>query len=265
MKEDQINRIVNTKRLRLSVVNFLEHYKILIFPILFLFYFYDIAKDSSQMFFDDIWKFGIWLIIVIIVFFIRRKRLQFSSYKGHISQKEIKETLNRTFNELGGHIELEINNYFQIYIKNDSGAYNDYRLTIVILNDKFMVNCISHPLYRSIPFLNRTGNKIIQKFLKHLRTVIDKLPEDKSYLLPEGEWTSKKILTRLYAYPIYLILILLVIFIISEIDFKQVEKAIMAVIVASLTIMYALFYIISDIILIINKKKLDSQHKNKTK
>jgi uncharacterized membrane protein (DUF485 family) len=121
-----------------------------------------------------------------------------------------------------------------------------------------MVNSIADPRkFFSFPFSGKRNMKNIMVYLKHLRDVLDNKPENNEYLLPEKEWTTKRIITRLVLYPFFILIIYFsIMMIIEPLHFNSRAAGFFGLVTG-------LGYIIIDIILILRRIKYNVQQKNK--
>ena len=259
MNKIQIEIIKTKKRLQLTSGQKLRHYKFTFVPLFIFCIFMINSINSNKLFFHGLYglELWFWLLISLLIFIKQYKKLSFKEYISKISEPNVKDAFTRSLNELDGSIEIENDLFFQAIIKDPFNMSDDDLMTIIILENSFLVNSIADPRKNSFTFSAPRNKKNIKTFLKHLRDVLDGVPENKEYLLPEKEWTTKRIITRLILYPFFIfVTVMSLLLIIEPVHYRSIPAGIGGLV-------FGIGYIIVDIILIVRRNKYNAQQKNK--
>ncbi|WP_430815971.1 hypothetical protein [Carboxylicivirga sp. RSCT41] len=241
---NQIDKILKTKRLVLSPSQAFQHYFIVLIPLF----------PMGLMIYNEpesIYGFGIWIfgIVSIIAYLIQRKRLRFKEFKANCNIEHLKNSLFRTTNELEWKIEKTNEKYLQAYSGDPFNYYGGNLITIIPIEKGFLINSVSDPRKRSVPFISTWDKDNIQTFVKHLKDVLNNKEENKDYLIPQKEWTTQKTIKRLLIYPFLLFIVLISLKSISEpASAKGVSAGIAGLI-------FGIGYFFIDIKLILKRKK----------
>lgn len=215
MNKEWIDIMKQTKRLKLSRWQTLEHFFIVIlilfipgFTLFNLFEIYvtdsyDGVRTADELI-STTWP---WIIPAITFYFILKRGLRFREVKVEYSDQEFQEAIERTAKEYKWQIELNDNKIFRAYRPwNWTGSLGEM-ITIIKDKDRLLLNSICDPNKRSSVFSFGWNNRNIDTFLKNLVDVKKDIPVQLKIERPEKEWTLKKVIIRLIAYPFCLFLI----------------------------------------------------------
>lgn len=264
MKGALITKTKKSLRLALSPWEMFTHY----FPVLFVFFVgliplwwafeikfidsYDGVKSAEEMFTIS-WP---WLVLGSILMVIQWRRLKMQKIKVIYTDEELNEAISRTAQELEWLIE---NNNKQVLVAHRpwswTGSWGE-RVTIVKLRDGLLLNSICDPDRPASVTSFGWNRKNLKSFVDNLAAVQEgepsKLKEEK--ITNESEWTFKKIMMRLLAYPLSLFFIaLFCLFVYLQMNF-------VSIIVSIIPAAFAVVYLYSDIKIILNKRKTNTQH-----
>lgn len=249
MTKNNIERIKQTRRLQLKKSQLFSHYYVVLLPVIPIgFLVYD---DLDNLRGIALWIF---LFIALILFFIQYRQLRFKAFTGNCTNEDLTEAIYRASNELEWKVEKVEIDFLQAYFSDPLNWYGGNLITIIRTDNGFLINSVSDPRYRTIPLISTWNKDNTSTYLKHLSDVVNKKPENKDYLIPEKEWTLKKIITRLILYPflIFIIIVSLKI-IIDPVNSKNNVGGILG-------LLFGIGYIYIDIKLIMKRKK----HERKT-
>ena len=257
MKKEWIEIMQQTKRLKLSRVQFVTHYFIVVFmliipafaiPDLYEIYVtgtYDGVRTTSEII-----SFPLpWFVLAIAFYFIQKRRLKFREVNIDYSAQEFNEAIKRTAEEFEWIILVNSSRIFQAQRPwNWEGSWGEI-ITIIKEKDRLLLNSICDPDQMSSVVSMGWNKKNINTFLKNLADVKNGISAQVENKKPEREWTLKKTLFRLIAYPFCFFLIGFgVIQVFSSIDLKSLLYGIGAIAIASV-------YLYADLKLIFEKKK----------
>lgn len=243
MKKEWIDIMKQTKRLKLSRWQTLDHFFIVLFllfiPGLTLFSLFEIYVTETYdgvRAVDELISTGWpWLIPAVAFYFIQKRRLRFREVKVEYSDQEFQEAIERTTKEYGWQIELNNKHIFRAYRPwNWTGSWGEM-ITIIKDNDRLLLNSICDPNKWSSVASFGWNKRNIDTFLKYLVEVKKRLPVQEIIEKPEKEWTFKKVVVRLIAYPLCLLLIGLGFYaIISPVNWKTPLASIGAMTIAAI-------------------------------
>ncbi|AFU69674.1 secreted transmembrane protein [Psychroflexus torquis ATCC 700755] len=245
-----------TKRLKLSRWQTIDHYFIVIFilliPGLTLFSLFEIyvtdsydGVRSADELISTTWP---WLIPAIVFYFIQKRRLRFREVKVEHTDQEFYEAIERTAKEYEWQIEPNNKNIFRAYRPwNWPGSWGEM-ITIIKDKDRLLLNSICDPNKLSSVASFGWNKRNIDTFLKNLVDLKKDIPLQEKTEKAEKEWTLKKFLIRFFAYPFCLFLIGFGIYMIfNPVNWKSAGAGIGAMAIAST-------YLYSDLKTIIKKK-----------
>ena len=262
MKKEWIDIMKQTKRLKLSRWQTLDHFSIVLFilfiPGLTLFSLFEIyvtetydGVRTADELISTAWP---WIIPAIAFYIIQKRRLRFREVKVEYSDQEFQEAIERTAKEYEWQIEINDKNIFRAYRPwNWTGSWGEM---VTIIKDKNLLylNSICDPNKKSSVASFGWNKRNIDTFLKNLVNVKKHIPVQEKIEQPEKEWTLKKILIRLFAYPFCLFLVGLGIYMIfNPVNWKSQGAGVGAMSVAGI-------YLYSDLKMII-KKNTNAQQK----
>ena len=264
MKKEWIDIMKQTKRLKLSRCQTLDHFFIVIF-ILFipgftlfnLFEIYVIDSYNGVKTADEListaWP---WIILAIAFYFIQKRRLRFKEVTVNYSDQEFREAIERTVKEYEWQIELNNQNIFRAYRPwNWTGSWGEM-ITIVKDNDQLLLNSICDPNKMSSIASFGWNKRNIDTFLKNLVDVKKDIPVQEKIEKPEKEWTLRKVVIRLFAYPFCLFLIGLGAYMIfNPVNWKSQGAGVGAMGIAAI-------YMYTDLKMIIKNKSANAKPEN---
>ncbi len=166
-----------TGRIKLSWLDLLTHYLIVIFllqPLLFLSFFwlkhFLTGEYTGERTFKEMFLVQIpFIILAVVFFFIQHKRLNFKQIQTSLSIDLIQILIKTTANELEWipFINTKYYKVFKTYPKWYTGSWGE-QITIIIDNDKVMINSICDPDKRaSVVSVGRNR--------KNMRCLIEKI------------------------------------------------------------------------------------------
>jgi len=242
MKSGQINEMLKTKRLKLSLIQLVMHYYIVIIPLIPFFFTLILKIKNSVEIGYFVW---LWLLLAFIFYFRQHRKLQFLQIKGNWTQEDIQDALARVSVELNWFIEVDMDNYIVASRESSFSTKSGDLITLIIEGNNLMINSISDPRGIVFPFKNFSRKENITKFIKHLNDVLRKQPEDISHRNSEREWSSKRVVTRLVMYPFCVMLGFFSLEMIAEpLSSRSLSAGIFGVV-------FSVGYIVVDIILIL--------------
>lgn len=145
MREEDINYSINEGKLKLSLINKIDHYWIsILFGFMPLIVFVLSIKDSAS--FDNSRLFLIMLFcfpISLVTFFLQKNKLKIKSVETNLSNEEIVKKIENLAFELNWELKDKKSNYF-FYVTNPkliSGSWGE-QITVFIRENKVYVNSI---------------------------------------------------------------------------------------------------------------------------
>jgi hypothetical protein len=256
MKREWIDIMKQTKRLKLSRWHTLDHFFIVLFilfiPGLTLFSLFEIyvtetydGVRTAEELISTAWP---WIIPAIAFYFIQKKRLRFREVKAEYSDQEFQEAIERTAKEYEWQIELNNKNVFRAYRPyNWTGSWGEM-ITIIKDKDRLFLNSICDPNKISSVASFGWNKRNINTFLKNLVYIKKDIPVQEKTEKPEKEWSLKKVIVRLLAYPFCLFLIGFGVYMIANpVNWKSQGAGIGAMAIAGI-------YLYSDLKMIIKIK-----------
>ncbi len=263
MNKEWIDIMKQTKRLKLGRWQTLDHYFIVLFilfiPGLTLFSLFEIyvtetydGVRTADELISTAWP---WIIPAIAFYFIQHRRLRFREVKVEYSDQEFQEAIERTAKEYEWQIELNDKKIFRAYRPwNWTGSWGEM-VTIIKDKDRLYLNSICDPNKWSSVASFGWNKRNIDTFLKNLVDVKKGIPVQEKIEKPEKEWTFKKIVIRLIAYPFCLFLIGFGFYaIFNPVNWKTPLAGIGAMTIATI-------YLYADLKMIIKNKSTNAQQR----
>lgn len=245
------------KRLKLSRWQMLDHYFVVLFilfiPLLLfynLFEIYVLKTYEGVMTVNEIislaWP---WIAPAVAFYFIQKRRLKFREVKVTYSDQDFQEATVRTVSEYKWQIELNNNNVFRAYRpSNWTGSWGEM-ITIIKDKDRLLLNSICDPNKMSSIVSFGWNKRNVDTFLKNLVDVKKDVPIQKEVEKPEEEWSFKRVIIRLIAYPFCFFLIGLGVYMIFNPEHWKSKGAGIAAIAVSA------IYLYSDLRMIIKRNR----------
>lgn len=153
---------------------------------------------SSAMFFS---------IIILLLFFIQYRRLYFKKIEISFTEKQFKEAVKRTSEQLDWYIIKNNRKIFQASRDFMIGSIMGELITIVKGEEYMLINSICDPNKWTNIFSIRRNKENVNVFLKNLKDSINEIPDVHKVKVKENEWSLKRMLIRIVLYPICLFLI----------------------------------------------------------
>lgn len=256
MNRDRIEVMMKNKRLKLNTTQILTHYGIVLF-LLFIVSF--TVWSLVEMYVTDTYTgvrtanelistLSVFLLLVILSAFVQHRRLKFKEINVTFTEEQFQEAIERTANELEWRIDRDNETFFRAYRPwNWTGSWGEM-ITIIKDKNRFLINSICNP--DSISSLASYGwnRKNVQIFLKNMSDVLNNKPAEVKIVRANNEWSIKRIITRLLAYPFCFFLIVLGIYMVFQpLTIGTIIAGLGAIAVAST-------YLYADIKILITKK-----------
>jgi hypothetical protein len=261
MKPEWIEIMKQTKRLKLSRWQTFTHFFVVIFILLipaftlfslFEIYItdsYDGVRTANELI-STTWP---WIIPAIVFYFIQKRRLRFREVKVRYSDQEFQEAVERTANQYEWRIERNNKRFFQAFRpSNWTGSWGEM-ITIIRENDRLLLNSVCDPDSWSSVASYGWNKRNVNTFLKNLGDVKRDIPIQANVEKTEKEWTIKKVIIRVIAYPFCVFLIGLGVYmIINPVNWKSKGAGIGAMTIAAI-------YLYTDLKMIIKNKNTNAQ------
>lgn len=215
MKKEWVHIMKQNKQLKLSRWQTLVHFFIVLFllfiPVLTLFSLFEIyvtetydGVRTADELISTTWP---WIIPAVAFYFIQKRRLRFREVEVEYSDQEFQEAIKRTAKEYDWQIELNDNKIFRAYRPwNWTGSWGEM-ITIIKDKDRLLLNSICDPNKQSSVASYGWNKRNIDTFLKNLIDVKKDIHVLERIERTEKEWTFKKVVIRLLAYPFCLFLV----------------------------------------------------------
>lgn len=206
-----------TKRLKLSRWQTLEHYFVVIlflfiscFPLFSLFEIYITKTYDGVRSANELITAALPMVVLaIVLYFIQKRRLRFREIRIEYTDQEFKEALQRTASEYKWNIKRHNTNVCRAYRSSDwTGSWGEM-ITIIKDKDRVLLNSICDPNQWSSITSYGWNKRNINIFLKNLVDVKADVPVQERFEKPEKEWSLKRIVIRIFAYPFCFFLIIL--------------------------------------------------------
>ena len=263
MNKEQIDIMRQTKRLKLSRWQTLGHFfivlLILFIPGMTLFSLFEIyvtdtydGVRTADELISTTWP---WIIPAVFFYFIQKRRLRFREVKVEYTDQEFQEAIERTAKEYEWQIEFNDNKIFRAYRPwNWTSSWGEM-VTIIKDKDRLLLNSICDPNKWSSVASFGWNKRNIDTFLKNLVDVKRDIPVREKIEKPEKEWTFKKVVIRLFAYPFCLFLIGFGVYMIfNPVNWKSQAAGIVAMTIAAI-------YLYTDLKMIMKSKSTNAQQR----
>ncbi|GEM_PF-680957 len=262
MKREWIDKMEQTKRLKLNRWQTFSHYLVVWFilaiPGLTLFSLFEIyvtdtydGVRSAEELVSTAWP---WIIPAVAFYFIQKRRLRFREVIVECSDEEFQDAIERTAKEYQWQIDLNDKRAFRAYRSwNWTGSWGEM-ITIIRDKDRLLLNSICNPNKRISVVSFGWNKRNIDTFLKNLADVQRGIPIREEIEIPRREWTFKRVVIRLLAYPFCLFLIGMGVYmVVKPINWKSQGAGIGAITIAAI-------YLYSDLRIILDNKKPPRTH-----
>jgi len=260
VNEEWIDIMKTTKRLKLSRWQALEHYFVVIFMLIvpflmliFLFEIYISKTYTGVRTANDFISFALPMVVIAIVFyFIQNRRLRFREFQIKYTNQEFQQAVRRTVREYEWEIEINNEHIFRANRpSNWTGSWGEM-VTIIKGKDRLLINSICDPDKWSSVLSYGWNRRNVNTFLKNLSDVKNGVPVQKRIEKPEKEWSLKRIVIRIFAYPFCFFIIGLGFFmIISPVNLMSPFAGLGAIAVA-------IMYLYTDLKMILKSKSANN-------
>lgn len=205
------------RRLKLTTNQFLTHYWIVLFLlIIFLVITGQLVEEyiteasfDLQKVTEEINILLILLSLALIFTIVQYKRLRFKVFNVSYTPEQFNEAIERTANEMDWRIKNNSKTIFRaVRLGNWSGSWGEM-VTIIKLKDRLLINSICDPDGRGGVFSYGWNKKNVESFRKHLTDVLNGVPLETKKAEVINEWSLKRTLIRIIAYPFCLALIVI--------------------------------------------------------
>lgn len=260
MKSEWVPIMKKNKRLKLTTIQILTHYGIVLLLLFIvsltgwsLIEIYLTNTYTGVPTADELIKTLLLLILLAVFFaFVQHRRLYFKEIHVTYTDEQFQEAIERTVKDLEWRIEKNDNTFFRaIRPWNWTGSWGEM-VTIIKDKDRLLINSICDPDHISSVASYGWNRKNIKIFLKNLIDVLDNRPAEIKIEKEIKEWSLKRIVIRFFAYPFCLFLIGLGFYMIfNPVNWKSQGAGLGAIAVACL-------YLYSDIKILVTRNKKDT-------
>ncbi len=215
IKQAEIKIMKKEKRLKLSFWRAIDHYFIVLFflfiPLITLYSIFEIyvtkTYDGVRTVQELMTATFPFIIPAIVFYFIQKRRLRFIEVQINYTDQEFNEAIKRTAKEYDWRIEYNNKSIFRAYKPwNWTGSWGEM-ITIIRDKEKLLLNSICDPDKMSSVVSFGWNKKNIQTFLKNLNDVKNGIPVKEIIEVSEKEWTFKRTIIRIFAYPVCIMFI----------------------------------------------------------
>jgi|LakMenEpi03Aug12_release.lakeMendotaPanAssembly.Ray.scaffolds.fasta_scaffold105290_3 hypothetical protein len=259
MANNWTKKMKKNKRLKLTTIQTLTHYGIVLLLLfivcltgLSLIEIYITNTYTGVQTADELLKSSLpFLLLAILFAFIQYRRLKFKEVNVTFTDEQFHEAVERTAKDLKWRIDKNNKTFFRAYRPwNWSGSWGEM-VTIIKDKDHLLVNSICNP--KSMSSVASYGwNRInIQAFLKNLTDVLNNKPAEIKIEKVTNEWSVKRIVIRLFAYPFCIFIIVFGVYMVLQ------PLTIRSIISGLGAITIAIIYLYSDIKILTTKNEND--------
>ena len=186
-------------------------------------------------------------IPAILKFVIQLRKLRFREIKVIINDNELTDSINRTIQHLGWIIKVQDKDLIRAYRPSKKNGSLNEMITIRRINNGLLFNSINSP-DDMISVLSLGKNKLNKKiFIQNLSDVKKKISEKSETIKVDNELSTKRNLFRFFMYPLCLLLIAGIVFVIF--DSKEPELLIGGIFI----IILVSFWMYSDVRIVFKK------------
>lgn len=257
MKQEWTTSVKKTKRLKLTFNQTLTHYGI----VLFLLFIVSLTgKSLIEIYLTNTYT-GVrtaaelikaslpFLILAVFFAFVQYRQLYFKEYKITYTDEQFKEAIERTVKDLEWRIDRDNKAFLKAYRRSNwTGSWGEM-VTIIKEKDQLLINSICNPDSFSSIASYGWNRKNVKTFLNNLTDIINNKSAEQKIEKVTKEWSAKKIVIRLFAYPFCIVLIIFSIYMILEpLTISTILAGFGAISIASI-------YLYSDIKILTMKNK----------
>lgn len=256
MRNDWVTIMKKNKRLKLTIFQTLTHYGIV---LLLLFIATLTGWSLVEIYFTDTYS-GVqtanelikvsllFLVLALIFVVIQYRRLSFKEFQMSYTDEQFQEAIERTINDLQWQVEKNNKTFFRaVRVWDWTGSWGEM-VTIIKDKDLILINSICDPYHISSVFSYGWNRKNIKTFIKHLSDILNNKPIEIEEVKEINEWSFKRIMIRLFAYPFCVFLIVFGVYMVLR------PLTIRTIIAGLGAITFASVYLYSDIKILTTKK-----------
>lgn len=188
------------------------------------------------------------LVLAVIFTVIQYRRLNFKEIEITYTDEQFQEAIDRTVKDLEWRIEKNNKTFFRaVRAWNWSGSWGEM-VTIIRDKNRILINSICDPDHMSSIASYGWNRKNIRTFNKNLSDVLENRPSEIIEEKEINEWSFKRIVIRLFAYPFCIFLIVFGVYMVLEpLTIRTIISGLGAMTIAGI-------YLYSDIKLLRTKK-----------
>ena len=259
MTNELIPIMKKNKRLKLTTVQTLTHYGVVLLLLFIvcltgwsLIEIYITNTYTGVRTADELIKSSLpFLLLAILFAFIQERRLRFKEVNVTFTDEQFQEAIERTIKELEWRIDRNNKTFFRAYRPwNWSNSWGEM-VTIIKDKDRLLVNSICDPNNMCSVVSYGWNRKNIKTFLKNLADVLDNKSAEIKIEKVTNEWSIKRIIIRLLAYPFCIFLIVFGVYMIIQ------PLTIRSIIAGLGAMTIAIIYLYSDIKILTTKNAND--------
>lgn len=257
MKSEWTTIMKKNKRLKLTTLQTLTHYGIV---LLLLFIVSLTGWSLVEIYVTDTYS-GVrtadelinssfpFLALAQIFAVIQYRRLNFKEIQASYTDEQFQEAIERTVKDLEWRIEKNNKTFFRaVRPWNWTGSWGEM-VTIIRDKDRLLINSICDPDHMSSVASYGWNQKNIKTFIKNLSDVLNNRPAEIKEEKEINEWSLKRIVIRLFAYPFCIFLIVFGVYMVLEpLTIRTVVAGLGAITIASI-------YLYSDIKILTTKNE----------
>ncbi|MCB0708401.1 MAG: hypothetical protein KDC15_03300 [Chitinophagaceae bacterium] len=243
MKKGNIDIMQNTKRLKLTTLQTLTHYGVVLFLLfivsltvwnlveIYMTDTYTGVRTADELIESSLPFLGLAIVFAIIQY----RRLSFKEIQVSYTDEQFQDAIKRTVNDLEWKIENNSKTFFRAFRPwNWTGSWGEM-VTIIKDKDRLLINSICDPDHMSSVASYGWNKRNIKTFLKNLSDVLENKPQEIKIAKVENEWKAKRILIRLFAYPFCIFLIVFGVYmIIKPLTIRTIIAGLGAIAIASI-------------------------------
>ncbi len=247
MDNDWLQIMKESKRLKLTTIQTLTHFGVVLFSLFIALMMGWIMIQGETV--DELTKVPLFfLLLSIFFFFVQYRRLKFREFHLRYTEHQFQEAVKRTTNELEWSIDSKSETFFRAYrSSNWTGSWGEM-ITIIKEKDRLFINSICDPNKASSIASYGWNRTNIKTFTKNLTDVLNNKPAELKIEVPTDEWSIKKIAIRLFLYPFCIFLIVFGVYMIMN------PLSIITIIAALGVMSLASVYLFLDIKILLTKK-----------
>lgn len=230
----KININKENKIITLKKWQYLTHYYVVLLPIAIA------AVISSTNF--KISYIIPFLCISFFFFLLQKRKLRLKEFKINCQHDDLVSAFHRSAQSLDWKIE-STEGILYAYDKEMWAGKNDPKYLIVIAktDQGFLFNSLPDPSRLSFPLVRGYFKLNLNVFIKHLTDTLKGIDYNEEFETLKNEWTIKKILTRLFLYPLSIGIIYFLIYSLSSNIVDSPKGAISIIVAAIVSIVYLYF------------------------